>query len=338
MTQPGEPSEDSEPRRSSAPTRAARHRDASTKGRTLLVTVVVVVIVVLLAAAAIWVVPGSGSRFRPEPGPGAFRGLGTWVDIFEADVWANPEDAVARMDEVGVRTLYLQSSNYTRASTPIVFPESTGRLLDAAHARGIRVVAWYLPGFDDVKRDLDLSMAAIAFESENGERFDAFGMDIESVEVRDPAERTAALLRLSRLLRVEVGADYPLGAITPNPVRVATDTPYWPAFPYAELARIYDAFVPMIYFGAVAEGRQHAFEYTREGIRIIRAEANDPGVPIHAIGGLGEALTPAEVRGFLKASHRGHAIGASIYNYSTTSDTDWIELADAPHPDLTPAS
>ena len=296
----------------------------------------VIGLVVVLAAGAIVLVPGAGSRFRPEPGPGAYRGLGTWVDIFESDVWANPEAAIARMDELGVQTLYLQTSNYTRATTPIVFPEATGRFLDAAHARDIHVVAWYLPGFDDVKRDLELSMAAIEFESENGERFDSFGMDIESVEVADPAARTAALLRLSRQLRAEVGEEYPLGAITPNPVRVATDTPYWPGFPYAELARIYDVMVPMIYFGAVAEGKQHAFEYTREGIRIVRAGVKDPGVPIHAIGGLGESLTPAEVRGFLKAAHREDAIGASIYNYSTTSDADWVELADAPHPDLTP--
>ena len=270
-------------------------------------------------------------HFRAVPGPGAYQGLGTWIDIFETDVWADPEGTVAALDARGVQTIYLQSSNYTRP-TAIVYPDATARFLDAAHERQIHVVAWYLPGLDDIERDLDRSLAAIRFESDNGEGFDSFGMDIESVEVKDPAERTAALLRLSRQLRAEVGADYPLGAITPNPVRVATDTPYWPEFPYPELARIYDVMVPMIYFGAVAEGKQGAFEYTREGIRLVREGSKPTGVAVHAIGGLGEALTAAEVRGFVKAGLRGRVNGVSIYNYSTTSDTDWEELQVWPEP------
>lgn len=331
----------------------AHHRAARSAGkRLLLVAGAVMVLAAVLVGGYLLASSGQTKppRYIPEPGPGAYTGLGTWIDVFEVDAWANPEATVAAMAERNIETIYLQSSNYSRQGG-IEFPEETARFLDAAHERGIHVVAWYLPGLEDVQADLDASLEAIEFTSDAGEGFDSFALDIESLEVKDPVERTEALLRLSRQLRDEVGEDYPLGAITPNPMRLANEASYWPAFPYAELSRLNDVLLPMNYFGAVSEAanKSGAFGYSMDGTRLIRKGADRPGVPIHQIGGLAEDITAPELQGFLKAVERGDAIGYSLYNWTTTGDADWIELEAAvaagltvgvgqsPSPTLSPA-
>src|SRR5262249_28112313 len=39
----------------------------------------------------------------------AYPGLGTWLDLYAASAWANPEDAVAAMRANGVGTLFLET-------------------------------------------------------------------------------------------------------------------------------------------------------------------------------------------------------------------------------------
>ena len=45
----------------------------------------------------------------------AYQGMGVWVDIYDPS-WAHPREAVRRMAARGVRTLYLETSNYNRPS------------------------------------------------------------------------------------------------------------------------------------------------------------------------------------------------------------------------------
>ena len=42
----------------------------------------------------------------------SYRGLGTWVDLYDAKAWDHPASAVSDMRAHGVRTLYLETSNY----------------------------------------------------------------------------------------------------------------------------------------------------------------------------------------------------------------------------------
>lgn len=322
------------PRSESAGPRRRKHRQLRRKRAAYAAVAVVLVVASVVALAA-------GSRdkpppFVPLPGPGAYTGLGTWVDLFEEGVWADPEAAVAATAAHGVETIYVESSNYSHDAA-VVFPDETARMIDAAHAVGIHVVAWYLPGLENVDQDLQKSVEAMRFTTTAGEGFDGFALDIEALLVRDPAQRTDALLRLSRKVRAEAGPDYPLGAITPNPMRLVQEANYWPGFPYSELSTLYDVIMPMDYFGAVAEAsnRSGAFRYTMQGIREIRAGSANPGVPIHVIGGLAEDITGPELEGFLKAADKGQAIGYSLYNFTTTGDADWTGLRSAVDSGLT---
>lgn len=288
-----------------------------------------VVAAVLLALAGV-------ARASPAADVDAYRGLGTWVDIYDVRLWADPEGTVAAIASRGVRTLYLETANY-RQTVDLVRPVRLARFLDAAHAAGLRVVAWYLPSFRNVARDLRRSLAAIAFRTPAGQAFDSFALDIEASVVKSPALRTRRTLELSRELRAAVGRSYPLGAIIPSPRGMELSPAYWPGFPYAELAGVYDVILPMSYFTYRVEGGLAVRRYMERSIEIIREETGDPQVPIHVIGGLGDGTSRAEARGFMRAVAGCAPLGYSIYDFSTTAQATWAALTAPPPPPASPA-
>ncbi len=284
----------------------------------------------LTLLAALNAPPGVEARTAPAGASiDSFRGLGAWVDIFEDRAWDRPAKAVADMASHGVRTLYLQTSNYSQDQA-IVHSAGVARFLAAAHRRGMEVVSWYLPGFAEVGRDFRRSMAAIRYRSPAGERFDAFGLDIESSILGPPSERTKRLLSLSKRIRSKAGADYPLGAIIPSPVGIKLNKGYWPRFPYEELAETYDAFVPMGYFTYHVDGAEKTHDETARNVEIIREETGNPMIPIHMIGGIADDANGAEVQAFVHAVREHGLLGASIYNWSLTQAHDWEPLETIP--------
>jgi hypothetical protein len=273
----------------------------------------------------------------PRPSIAAYRGLGSWVDLFDSAQWDDPEGTVAAMQALGVRTLYLETSNHSR-DYDLFRPQMTERFIVAAHLAGMRVVGWYLPGFANLRRDYRRSMAAINFETADGQAFDSFGLDIEARLVTDVEERNARVLRLSRRIREAAGTSYPLGAIIPAPRDLELFPNSWPGFPYLELGEIYDVFVPMGYFTNRTNGARGAHEYTRRNIEIIREETGRPSVPIHVAGGIASFASGPEVRAFVRAVREHGVLGASLYDYATSGTEDWPDLATVPvNPRQSPA-
>ncbi|MGH2667680.1 MAG: hypothetical protein ACRDH5_00905, partial [bacterium] len=91
---------------------------------------------------------------KVQPAPAAardidvYRGLGAWVDLYDY-VLRDHIDPVATVDALArhkVKTLYLQASKWNIPGT-IHDPATVTAFLDRAHAKGIWVVAWYVPGF-----------------------------------------------------------------------------------------------------------------------------------------------------------------------------------------------
>ena len=285
----------------------------------------------LLVAAflsAVLVAPASRASVSARQ-PTAYAGLGTWVDIF-ATTWAEPERAVKAMERVGVRTLYLQTGNYSQP-TDLVRPRALGRFLDAAHEAGLRVVAWYLPSFADPVEDTRRALAAIRFRSPRGERFDSFALDIEASLVRPASLRTRRLLQLSARLRTAVGPRYPLGAIMPGEVGFRRHPAYWPRFPYRGLARYYDVFLPMAYFtDAHVHGSVRARAYLAADVAAIRARTGNRSVPIHLIGGIAGSMSAADTAGFMRAVADCTPFGYSLYEFPITSRATWKALAAPP--------
>ena len=276
----------------------------------------------VLAALLVAAVALAGSTSRAASRTDVYTGLGSWLDIYADDYWPNPAGVVAEAKRAGVKTLYLQTSNY-RQRVAIRRPYAQGRFIDAAHAAGLRVVAWYLPGFDNPRRDTRRTLAAVRFRSATGQRFDGFALDIEASLVRNVATRNARLLALARELRNAAPRGYPLGAIIPSPVGMRRHPHYWPGFPYKRLARSFDAFLPMAYFSYYAHSPRAAYAYAHGVMTMIRAHTD---VPVHIIGGSSKHIAARTLAGFVSAASQDGAAGISLYAFPQTSPANWAVL------------
>jgi hypothetical protein len=278
----------------------------------------------LAVVAAVCACAAASGRADDERDLSAYTGLATWVDLYDPHTLARPETAVASMARHGVRTLFLETSNY-QMRQDIVRPDRIGRFVEAAHARGLQVVAWYVPSFVNLARDRRRSLAAVDFESRHGERFDSFALDIEATTVKAAPLRTARLLRLSAQLRT-AAPDLALGAIVPSPRGMQLLPWYWPLFPFAQLAETYDVFLPMGYFTYRTREPARSGSYTRRNLVLLREATGNPALPVHAIGGLARDASPAQVREFVKAARTGQALGSSLYDFADTTARQWLVL------------
>ena len=293
-----------------------------------------VALAVVVGAVFAAIVP-SGAQVVPTfPPPrsggdiNAYRGLGTWVDIFDSS-YSRPRRAVRSMAKRGVRTLYLETSNFSH-HRPFVHKAKVAQFLDAAAAHHIHTVAWYLPSFRDVRSDFHRAMAAIDFTTRRGNGFDSFGLDIESPEVRDASVRTRRLLRLSASLRSAVGSSYPLGAIIPSPYGIAHAGGYWPRFPYVQLTSYYDVVLPMSYSTWRVSGLRRTQWYTARNVQLIRQYTGNPTFPIHVIGGIANRASVGDTKGFVRAVRERGVVGASFYTFPLTRGRQWRLLRHVP--------
>ena len=194
-------------------------------------------------------------------------------------------------------------------------------MLLRAHARGIKVVAWYLPKFYDLDSDMRRFLAMRDFRAD-GHGFDGIGNDIEwTRDVPNHAERSVRLIELSRRLRAAMGSAA-LSAIPLPPVLIETINPrYWPGFPWRELAPLYDVWMPMGYwtFRTQSSGYRDAYRYTEENVRRTRINLGLPGR-----GGPPGRAAPTTSRtttttaDFVRACVDTRSIGGSIYDWRTT--------------------
>jgi hypothetical protein len=261
------------------------------------------------------VLSASAAPSKVEP----YRGLGTWIDIYDERAWDHPVRTAVGLRRRGVRTIYLQTCHFN-CDHGLFRPARMADLLRAAHRQGMRVVSWYLPGFVRPKADLQRSLAAIRFITRDGHRFDSFALDIEAMDVVRVGIRNRRLVDLSRRIRDRVGRRYGMGAITP---------PWffsWRPFPYRSLSRHYDVFLPMNYFSVRGRGPAVARVHTRRNIQLIRREADDPSFPIHDIGGLAEDLGGREVRAVVRTDRRHGVLGTSLYDAFTSGPAAWRQL------------
>ncbi|HYZ29287.1 MAG TPA: hypothetical protein VE570_09555 [Thermoleophilaceae bacterium] len=285
----------------------------------------------LLVTLALSPAPARAAEARPV----AYSGTGAWIDRYDFRRLTDPDAVAADMAAHGVNTLYLETASWkVPRRVDIVAPAQTRELIAAAHANGMTVVAWYLPGLKDLRTDFRRVRAALAFRTPDGQGFDSFALDIEANVVNPLSRRNAALLELSRLIRAEVGRSYELGAIVPDQLSTSAGNVLWPSFPYAATAKYYDAFLPMAYSTLNrARGAARVYRYTAANVRFVRAAT---GRPVHLIGGLTNAMTRAEQAAAVHAARDAGAIGTSLYKYPLYDRGSWAALgAFGPDQDLT---
>ena len=283
----------------------------------------------LAAFAATLLIAAAGAGAAPatkEADPSVFGGLGTWTDIYDGRVYAQPEATAARIAARGVKTVWAETANY-RATADVVQPERLGRFVDALHARGVRVVAWYLPGHVNHGLDIRRARAMLSFRTASGQAFDGIALNIEGTKLRNVALRTKRAVDLTRRIRREAG-ETPLAIVPFNPRGLERRPTTWPRFPWLQLAENADAFAPMVYTGGAYEGFDATYGYVTRALRLLRTHTRDPEVAIHVAGGVADRMGAEELEGFAAAvADDGATIGVSLYDWETTPPAAWRYLA-----------
>ena len=234
------------------------------------------------------------------------------------------------MAAAGVQTLYIQSGRRDDRSPDLLEDRwLLAEFLMRADQHDIDVVAWYLPKWGDDTTDLDHLMAAHNFDV-LGYRFDGVAVDIEwNQDGLEVQERNQRLVRLSRLLSIQTGAD-PLGAIVLPPVQTEVINPaFWPDFPWADIDNLYDVWMPMSYWSFRVDPYGDGYSYNTESVQRLRENLGDPDALVHPIGGIGaEVDAPPsgtkpyiarvdQLDGFAQSLVDTKSIGGSIYDWLT---------------------
>ncbi len=223
-----------------------------------------------------------------EADASVFGGLGTWTDIYDGRVYAQPEATAARIAARGVKTVWAETANY-RASADVVQARAARPLRrGAARARrpGGRVVPagprqpWprHPPGARDAQ--LPHGDRPVVRRDRAQHRGD------EAPQRRPPlpARRRPDAPHPARSGR-HAARDRPL-----QPARARARPTTWPRFPWAELAANADAFAPMIYTGGAYTGFDATYGYVTRAIRLLRTHTQNPDVAIHVAGGVADRL------------------------------------------------
>lgn len=272
-------------------------------------------------------VTANAARPSVTGGLAAYAGFGTWVDVFDwTSQWTNGNPTVGpadadRMAGLGVQTLYIQAA---RVDGPdgVAEPARLNAIIQRAHARGIRVVVWYLPTLTDVNADLTRLLAIAGLNAEG------VAVDIESREVSDPAERSRRLVDLSNRLRAALPGRT-LGAIVFPPTGMEVINPsYWPGFPWDGIAHDYDVWLPMAYWtGRPPDSGWHdGYRYVVDNVQRTRNDLHNPAAPVHPIGGIADKATASEVAGMVRGAAATGSIGGSMYDYRTTTPDMWAAM------------
>lgn len=275
--------------------------------------------------------PATGAK-AGDPPPvrdlAPYRGLGAWLDVWDwSPTYTGGRNGFALTDvdglaAQGVQTVYIQTSRWDR-SEDLLDEALLRSIVERAHRRGMKVVGWYLPTFDDEARDLRRLQAAARVG------VDGIGVDIEAREyVSDAAERSRRLLRLSSSLRATV-PHLPLAAVVFPPVASEIiNQNFWPGFPWEELGPHYDVWMPMAYwtYRTPESGWRDPHRYIATNVDLLRDLLGDPALAVHPVGGEAATLTAGDVEAMARAVAERGAIGGSLYDALTTGAHLWEPL------------
>ena len=282
---------------------------------------------------------GAGGRYlvRTRPAGGtwsgwssleavtAFRGLGAWIDLYDYPAL----DRTRALDDLrarGVKTVYLQTSRFSASYD--MTPHAAG-WVDGAHARGMRAVGWYLPGYGDMARDLRRTLAVANLVTPAGGRFDAVGVDIEAhtgIGSSNEVSRTTMNARAAEHLRaVRSRTSVPLAAITPQPTATDGAGETWAGFPWKAVGETSDLVLPMSYWPRTCRDAC-VRDYTLTNARYARAWT---GLPVHIAGrgyasSDGTQVSDSDIRSYVDGALAAGVVGGSVYDYaSTRTRTAW---------------
>jgi hypothetical protein len=247
----------------------------------------------------------------------AVRGKGMWLTTWE-DSRVDVAKVVGQARRAGLTQLWVRTGGTYQGwyGRPLLT-----RLLPAAHAAGLAVVAWDYPTLGDPVADAERAARVITGRF-GGERIDAFSPDIE--EIYEGTFDTPLRVRVY-LSRVRaVAGDLPVVATVLRPLDGDLG-----ARPYRAMAPYVDAFAPMVYWSCNEPGAT-ALSALRPLARLRPVHLIGQSYDMGPEGGRHGLPTAREIWRFLDAGKRGGALGASLYVYDQTRAPQWRALSHYP--------
>jgi hypothetical protein len=207
--------------------------------------------------------------------------------------------------------------------------DSLDRLLPAAHAVGIKVIAAVYPALADVSSDARMTAEVATYRTPAHERVDGVATDIEENTT------ASAVYAYGQVVRALIGPNVPLVAIVLHPLSHA-------GYPYAAIAASWNVISPMNYWYSDVSRPYSAADTVRfvtTSIVTLRA-AVGPAMPIEELGQtyvddphFGDGVAPAnapteeETVADLEAARRLGCIGISYYSWQAATQAQWHAIA-----------
>lgn len=255
----------------------------------------------------------------------AIAGKGMWLPQPLLEM-ADENQLVSAARSLGLTHIWLEAGS---SAGGFYGRRDAARLLPAAHAAGLKVIAWLTTSLYNLPGDVELSLEAANYRTPDGQGFDGIAPDVEqnmgADDVKAYAEITRARLGDDMLM---VGVVYPAGSW------LGKEHPI-----HATLARYCNALAPMAYWSderrAYYDGE--AYWYVNQVIGDLQAVVGRD-YPIHVIGqmydpfgrnGAGQfSPTSSEVQAALRAGREGGAVGVSFFQWGTATPEEWAALRD----------
>lgn len=256
-----------------------------------------------------------------------FMGLGAWWDVYDwSPTFTNGAARlgvadVDRLAAAGVQTLYIQTATFRHPAT-VLDVTRLKAVIARAKLKKVKVVGWYLPQFLDASADLTRMVAAVRLG------LDGYAIDIESTDNPNVAARSQMLVNEMRFLRGGF-PNLPLAAVpVTSVIWDELNRSWWPSFPYKELARWCDVWMPMAYWTYRAAGStwRDPYRYVSESVTRLRTNTGVPWLPVHPVGGLSSLMTTADADAMNRAMTDTYAIGGSLYDDVSTPAGLWPSL------------
>ena len=244
-------------------------------------------------------------------------GKGMWLTTWE-DSRVDVPRVVGQAKAAGLTQLWVRTGGTYQGwyGAPLLT-----RLLPAAHAAGIRVIAWDYPTLGDPVADANRA-ARVMTGRFGGERIDAFSPDIE--EIYEGTFDTPRRVRVY-LSRVRATAgNLPVVATVLRPLDGDLS-----ARPYRAMAPYVDVFAPMIYWSCNEPGAT-ALSALRPLAKLRPVHLVGQSYNMGPEGGRPGMPTAREIWRFLDVAKRGGAVGASLYVYDQTRERQWRALGRYP--------
>jgi hypothetical protein len=244
-------------------------------------------------------------------------GKGMWLTTWPTSQ-LDVSRVVARAKAAGLHQLWLRTGGSHEGWYGGRFLSA---LLPAAHAAGIKVIAWDFPTLSDPLRDVRRADRVITGRF-GGQRIDGFSPDIETITEGTFNTDQRVRVYLSRVRRDAGRLPIVATVLRPTPAMLAS-------YPYRAEAPYVDVFAPMVYWSCTEPGAA-----TMQAIRPLAKLR-----PVHVIGqsfnmasmgGRHGMPTAREIWRFLDVAKRAGAVGASLYLYEETHRPQWRALTRYP--------